>query len=195
MAELLKIIGLPIPADSLRKIEEEATIAICGVILFTHLDRDNKNDVLKRLAAIRSKGYSMYYYQLDKLITYQLINKDWVVWSYSNSELQDLISLNNDVSFYAKTFFFGTSPTFATLSNSAWKAFIQGKGVKGTVVDMTKSTHMHDFMTKKLRMKPSVAKVGAAITLLSWFVASGLIVRSNYLLNNAAKEKQKRVVW
>lgn len=96
-AQLAKMMGISDLRSEIDQAGYNAIIAMCGVILYRHLDRFQKGDVLQRIQDLINNGYRALGGRLRGLIAINIAQPQWNVWSLNGKEVLQLAKTNKNL--------------------------------------------------------------------------------------------------
>lgn len=92
---------LKIPLAHVVSADEYMVEAISGVILYRHLDRMEKQDVMRSIYALKSKQLQSF---LVIKVTDVIVNPTWGLWSLTSDELNKKTGFHADFDFWLGSF-------------------------------------------------------------------------------------------
>lgn len=128
--ELAKIVGIPREIVPKNADYNEVTSALAGLVLFRHVERHQKREIMKKIDQFKESNRP-FYGQLQGKVANVIANPRWSNWSLTTEELEDIVSFHGKVAYLDSKF--GINPGAFGVGASAWQIIkeITKKGVKG----------------------------------------------------------------
>lgn len=127
--ELAKIVGIPRKVVPKTGNYNEVIKALSGVILFRHIERHQKREVMQSIQRFKD-SHRPFYGQLQGKVANVIANPRWENWSLTTEELKDIVSFHGKVAYLDRTL--GLNPGALGVGASAWQVIKQG-ATKGNI--------------------------------------------------------------
>ncbi len=95
--QLAKMMGIQYLTPDIRKAGYDAIVAMCGVILYRHLDRYQQGDVMQRISDIIDNGYRELGGKLRGIVAIDIFQPQWNIWSLSGKEVIQMAKSNKNL--------------------------------------------------------------------------------------------------
>jgi len=117
--ELSKVIGIPINYKLIR--DEQYVTLLSGIILYRHLDRLEREDVMARIYQLEDRRLQG---KLVDIVTQNIVNPLAGMWSMSDKEINEYLSVNKEILDWFTIA--GINPGAVGVAQGTWEAIKTG---------------------------------------------------------------------